>query len=105
MRRKWVIRVLNLAFIKIKGPIPYAAVSRCGCEREIVQIKLVMAWLGRKFRGLTNETLTKELRQEPAVLSRSLGNLASKLELRGVVETRCDKLRKGRRPKRSIRFA
>ena len=100
-----MIRVLNLAFIKIKGPIPYAAVSRCGCEREIVQIKLVMAWLGRKFRGLTNHALAKELQQEPAVLSRGLRKLASKLELRGVVETLCDRLRKGRRSKRSIRFA
>ena len=100
-----MIRVLNLVFIKIQDPIPCAAMLHRGRGREIVRIKLVMAWLGRKFRGLTNETLAKELQQEPAVLSRGLGKLASKLELRGVVETRCDKLRKGRGPKRSLRLA
>jgi len=54
-----------------------------------------MAWLGRELGGLTNQALAKELQQEPAVLSK----------LRGVVETLCDNLRKGRRLKRSIRFA
>jgi hypothetical protein len=53
--------------------------------------------------------LAKELQQESAVLSRGLGKLAeelaSKSELRGVVETLYDSLRKGRRPKISIRVA
>jgi len=53
-----------------------------------------MGWLGRQFGGLTNHALAKELQQEPAVLSRSLGKsaeeLESKPELRGVVETHCD---------------
>jgi hypothetical protein len=52
--------------------------------------------------------LAKELHQDPAVLSRGLGKLAeelaSKSELRGVVETLYDSLRKGRGAKRSIRF-
>ena len=65
--------------------------------------------LGREFGGLTIHVLAKELQQEPAVLSRGLGKLTEKLEskpeLRGVVETLCDSLRKGRGPKRSIRFA
>ena len=61
--------------------------------------------LGREFGGLTIHALAKELQQEPAVLSRGLGKLASKSELRGIVETFCDRLRKGRRPKRTIRFA
>ena len=53
--------------------------------------------------------MAKQLRQEPAVLSRGLGKLAEELasnpELAGVIETLCDSLRKGRRLKRSIRFA
>jgi len=60
-----------------------------------------MAWLGRELGGLTNQAL--------AVLSRGLGKLAEEIasnpELRGVVETLCENLRKGRRLKRSIRFA
>jgi hypothetical protein len=46
-----------------------------------------MGWLDGEFRGLTNHLLAKELQQEPTVLSRSLGKSASKLELRGVLET------------------
>jgi len=59
--------------------------------------------------GEAGETMAKELQQEPAVLSTGLEKLAEKFasnpELRGVVETLCDSLRKGRRRKRSIRFA
>ncbi len=51
----------------------------------------------------------QELVQDPAALSRGLGKLADELdkdpELRRVVEELCDTLRKGRRPKRSIRHA
>ena len=65
----------------------------------------MLYWLGRQFGGLTNHALAKESEQDPAVLSSSLRKLASKLELRGVVEALCDSLRKERRPKRSIRFA
>jgi len=68
-----------------------------------------MAWVGRELAGLTNHALARELQQEPSVLSRGLGKLAEELasnpELRGVVETLCDSLRKGRPRKRSIRFA
>ena len=68
-----------------------------------------MAWLGRELSGLTNRALAKELQQESAVLSRGLGKLAEELarkpELRGIVETLRDSLRKGRRQKRSKRFA
>jgi len=39
------------------------------------------------------------------MLGKLAEELASKPELRGVVETLCDNLRKGRRLKRSIRFA
>lgn len=89
--------------------LPPAAVLHRGRARGIVRIRRVMAWLGRELGGLTNHALAKELQQESAVLSRGLGKLAeelaSKPELRGVVETLCDSLRKGRRPKRSIRFA
>jgi len=68
-----------------------------------------MAWLGRELGGLTNQALAKELPQESAVLSRGLGKLAEELagkpELRGIVERLYASLRKGRRPKRPIRFA
>ena len=68
-----------------------------------------MAWVGRELGGLSNQEQAEELHQDPAVLSRGLGKLAEELarnpELRGVVETLCNGLRKGRRPKRSIRFA
>jgi len=64
-----------------------------------------MAWLGR----LTEQALAKELQQELAVLSRGLGKpaeeLARKPELRAIVEWLCASLKKGWRPKRSIRFA
>lgn len=59
-----------------------------------------MTWLGRELGVLTNQAMTKELQQEPAVLSRGLGKLAEELasspELRGVVETLYDNLWKGR---------
>jgi len=72
---------------------------------QIVEIRRV----GRELGGFTNQELAKELKQEPAVLSRGLGKLAEELasnpQLRAVVQTLCNGLRKGRRPKRSIRFA
>jgi len=65
--------------------------------------------VGRELGGLTNQELDKELHQEPAALSRGLGKLAEELvkdpKLYGLVKTLCDTLRKGRRPKRSKRFA
>ena len=80
-----------------------------GRAREIVRVRRVMAWVGRELGGLSNQELAKDLYQDSAVLSRGLGKLAEELarnpELRGVVETLCDGLRKGRGPKRSIRFA
>jgi putative transposase len=89
--------------------LPSAAVLHRGRGREIVRVRRVMAWVGRELGGLTGQELAKELHQDPAVVSRGLGKLAeeltSKPELRGVVETLYDSLRKGRRPKRSIRFA
>jgi putative transposase len=88
--------------------LPAAAVLHRGRGRELVRIRRVMAWLGRELSGLTNRALAKELQQESAVLSRGLGKLAEELarkpELRGVVETLRDSLRKGRRQKRSKRF-
>ncbi len=96
---------MKFAFIKIKDLSVMLSCCTVGREREIVQIMPVIGGLGREFGRLTNHALAKELQQEPAVLSRGLGKLASKLELRGVVETLCDRLRMGRRPKRSIRFA
>ena len=57
-----------------------------------------MAWVSRELGGLANQELAKELHQDPAVLSRALGKLAEQLarepELRGVVETPCDSLRR-----------
>ncbi|MGH7824453.1 MAG: transposase [Candidatus Binatia bacterium] len=89
--------------------LPPAAVLHHGRGRDVVRIRRVMAWLGREVAGLTNQELAKEVHQDPAVLSRGLGKLAEELarnsELRGVVEILCNSLRKGRRPKRSIRFA
>jgi len=89
--------------------LPASAVLHRGRAREIVRVRRVMAWVGRELCGLANQTLAKKLQQEPAVLSRGLGKLAEELankpELRSVVELLCDSLRKGRRLKRSIRFA
>jgi REP element-mobilizing transposase RayT len=89
--------------------LPAGAVLHRGRAREIVRVRRVMAWVGRELGGMSNTALAKELRQEPAVLSRGLGKLAEELatnpELCGLMETLCDSLRKGRRPKRSIRFA
>jgi putative transposase len=89
--------------------LPASAVLHSGRARETVRVRRLMAWLGRELGGLTNQAIAKQLRQEPAVLSRGLGKLAEELarnpELAGLVETLCDGLRKGRHPKRSIRFA
>jgi len=85
-------------------------------EREIVRFKGAAWSYGSEgfiqrigaLQGNKGLNWAKELQQEPAVLSRVLGKLAEELasnpELRGVVETLCDNLRKGRRLKRSIRF-
>jgi REP element-mobilizing transposase RayT len=89
--------------------LPVAAVLHRGRARGIVRVRRVMAWVGRELGGLTNQELAKELHQDPAVLSRGLGKLAEELvrdpKLYGLVKTLCDSLRKGRRPKRSKRFA
>jgi len=89
--------------------LPAAAVLHRGRAREIVRIRRIMAWVGRELGGFTNQDLAKELKQEPAVLSRGLGKLVEELasnpQLRTLVVTLCNGLRKGRRPKRSIRFA
>jgi putative transposase len=89
--------------------LPVSAVLHRGRAREIVRVRRVMAWVGRELGGFTNQVLAKRLQQEPAVLSRGLGKLAdelaSKPELRRAVETLCNSLRKGRRIKRSRRFA
>ena len=89
--------------------LPESVVLNRGRAREMVRVRRVMAWVGRELGGFTNQALAKQLRQEPAVLSRGLGKLAdelaSKPELRRIVETLCNSLRKGRRIKRSIRFA
>jgi REP element-mobilizing transposase RayT len=89
--------------------LPAAAVLHRGRAREIVRIRRIMAWVGRELGGFTNQDLAKELKQEPAVLSRGLGKLAEELasnpQLRALVVRLCNGLRKGRRPKRSIRFA
>ncbi len=85
------------------------AVLHRGRAREIVQVRRIMTWLGRELAGMTNQAMAKQLHQEPAALSRGLGKLAEEMasngELGGIVEKLCDSLRKGRRPKRSIRFA
>ena len=89
--------------------LPASAVLHRGRAREVVRVRRVMASLGRELGGLTNHALAKELQLEAMVLSRDLGKLAEELpsnpKLRRVVETHCDSLRKGRRLKRSIRFA
>ena len=108
-------QIVEISWAEIKDRVckqfglPASAVLHRGRAREIVRVRRVMAWVGRELGGFTNQTLAKELQQEPAVLSRGLGKLAeelaSKPELCGVVETLCDNLRKGRRLKRSLRFA
>jgi putative transposase len=89
--------------------LPVSAVLHRGRAREIVRVRRVMAWVGRELGGFTNQELAKQLQQESAVLSRGLGTLAAELvsipELRRVVETLINSLRKGHRIKRSIRFA
>ncbi len=101
--------IVEISWAEIRGRVckqfglPPAAVLHRGRGREVVRVRRVMAWLGRELGGLTNQALAKELQQEPAVLSRGLGKLAEELasnpELRGVVETLCVNLRKGRRLK------
>ena len=89
--------------------LPAAAVLHRGRARGIVRVRRVMAWVGRELGGLTNQELARKLHQEPAVLSRGLGKLAEELvrdpELYRLVERLCASLRKGRRQKRSKRFA
>lgn len=89
--------------------LPVSAVLHRGRARDIVRVRRVMAWVGRELGGFSNPALAKELQQDPAVLSRGLGKLAEQLasepELRKIVDRLCNSLRKGRRPRRLIRFA
>ena len=89
--------------------ISTAAVLHRGRGRENARIKRVMAWVGREVGGFTNQEMAEGLGQDPAVLSRGLGKLGDELgkdrELQRVVGKLCNGLRKGRRPKRSIRSA
>jgi hypothetical protein len=63
-------------------------------------VAFVMTWVGRELAGLTGQELAKELHQDPAVFSRGLGKvaeeLASKPELRGVVENALRQLEEGK---------
>ena len=76
-----------------------------GRGRRVARIRRVMAWVGREVSGWTNQEMARELRQDPAVLSRGLGKLAEELgkdqEFQRVTQNLCESLRKGRRPKRS----
>lgn len=89
--------------------ISAAAVLHRGRGRENARIKRVMTWVGREVGGFTNQEMAEGLGQDPAVLSRGLGKLGAELgkdrELQRVVGKLCNGLRKGRRPKRSIRSA
>ncbi len=80
-----------------------------GRVREAVQVKRVMAWVGREVGGLTNQAMAKALGQDPGALSRGLRKLGEEIEedqsLRKTVQSLCEALRKGRRLKRSIRHA
>jgi REP element-mobilizing transposase RayT len=86
-----------------------AAVLHRGRGREAARVKRVMAWVGREVGGFSNREMAEALGQDPAALSRGLGKLANELgrdrELQRVTENICDTLRRGRRPKRSIRSA
>lgn len=86
-----------------------AAVLHRGRGREAARVKRVMAWVGREVGGFTNRKMAEALGQDPAALSQGLGKLANELgrdrELQRVTENICDTLRRGRRPKRSIRSA
>ncbi|MCH7915180.1 MAG: transposase [Deltaproteobacteria bacterium] len=85
------------------------AVLHRGRGRKNVRIKRVMAWVGREVGGFTYQLMAKELSQDPAVLSRGLSKLSDEIrkerDLQIVVEKLCNSLRKGRRPKRSLRLA
>jgi len=67
-----------------------------------------MAWIGRELGGFTIQNMAKELGQDTTVLIRGLAKMAQELgndpKLRSIVEKLCNDLRKGRRPKRSVRY-
>ncbi len=108
-------RVVEIGWAEVResvckqfGIAPAAVIHR-GRGRENARLKRVMAWVGREVGGFSNQEMAKELGQDPAVLSRGLGKLADELarerDLRTGVEQLCNLLRKGKRPKRSIRHA
>lgn len=84
-----------------------AVVLQRGRGRKNAKAKRVMAWIAREVGGFTNQETAKFLRQDAAALSRGIGKLAEELSkdrgLRLDVEKLCENLRKGKKPKRSIR--
>lgn len=86
-----------------------SAVLRRSRKRHDVRVRRVMAWVGRELGGFTIQRMAQQLGQDATVLGRGLGRLAQQLDedakLRRVVESLCNDLRKGRKPKRSITHA
>jgi len=87
---------------------PSVALQR-GRGRKNAKAKRVMAWIAREVGGFTNQETAKFLRQDAAALSRGIQKLADQFatnrELRRDVEQLCERLRTGKKRKRSIRHA
>jgi REP-associated tyrosine transposase len=96
------------AVCKYFGLSPSVALQR-GRGRKNAQAKRVMAWIAREVGGFTNQETAKFLRQDAAALSRGIQKLADQFatnrELRRDVEQLCERLRTGKKRKRSIRHA
>jgi hypothetical protein len=88
---------------------PVGAVMHRGRDRETVRMKRIMAWVGREVGGMSNQEMAREIKVDPAVLSRGLGRLAEEFVedkgLQNTVSNLCKALRKGRQVKRARRFA
>ena len=110
-----VTRPVILSWAEVVGAVckyfdlsPALALQR-GRGRKNAQAKRVMAWIAREVGGFTNHETAKLLRQDPAALSRGVQKLADQLaadsKLHRDVEELCEKLRSGKRRRRSIRHA
>ena len=94
---------------KVGGFRPTKRVERCHGRKAVGLHAIAVTSRENINKAYPELKRLQELVQDPAALSRRLGKLADELakdpELRRVVERFCDTLRKGRRPKRSIRHA
>ncbi len=70
-----MIRVLNLALIKIKGPILYAVVLNRGGGRAIGRIRGMMALVGQRVRRIDESRAGERVAARTSGIEQRLGKV------------------------------